>query len=291
MPRLRKARRAFRRLLAPYRMMPDFIVIGAMRCGTTSLYRYITDHPRIAPAFKKEVHFYDLHYADGLDWYRTHFPLKVSQRLSARGYDPGFITGEASPYYLFHPGVPARVKQHSPDAKLLVILRNPVDRAFSHYQQQVRSGTEKLSFEEALEREEERLHGEVEKMLADERYNSYNHRHYSYVSRGVYADQLERWFQLFPREQFLIFNSEQLYREPAATMERVFRFLGVLPSSDGDYKQYNATGKSRMSPETRRRLVEYFAPHNERLFQLLGEDFGWDRAPARDELLVGSGRS
>ncbi|HEY9295730.1 MAG TPA: sulfotransferase domain-containing protein, partial [Phormidium sp.] len=162
---------------------PDFIIIGAQKCGTTSLYEYLIQHPQILAASKKEVHFFDLNFAKGVDWYRQQFK-PVSQKS---------ITGEASPYYIFHPLVPQRIYQLFPQVKLIVLLRNPVERAISHYYHEVRLGFEDLGLEDAIAQEPARLEGETAKILADETYYSYNHQHYTYLSRGVYVEQLNNW--------------------------------------------------------------------------------------------------
>ncbi len=148
---------------------PRFLIIGAQRSGTTSRYEYRLVHPRVAPAARKEIHCFDLRFDKGMDWYRAQFPDCAG----------GLVTGEASPYYVFHPHVPERVRRHLPDVKLITLLRNPVDRAYSHYQHEVRLEREPLSFEEATEREGERLDGELDRMLEDESYYSLRHQHYS----------------------------------------------------------------------------------------------------------------
>ena len=135
------------------RSLPDFIMIGGMKCGTTSLFQYLQQHPGVSRVYVEEVHFFDLHYGRGLNWYRAHFPVK--------GKGEATICGDDSPYYIFHPLVPARVREDVPGAKLIALLRNPVDRAYSHYHHELRRGREDLSFEKALDREEERLEGEV----------------------------------------------------------------------------------------------------------------------------------
>ena len=119
---------------------PNFLIIGAQRCGTTSLYNYLIQHPQIVPSSKKEVHFFDLNFHLGQSWYEKHFP-EVSDNI---------LTGEASPYYIFHPLCPKRIFDYDPSVKLIVILRNPIDRAYSHYRHIVRLGHEPLKFEDAL---------------------------------------------------------------------------------------------------------------------------------------------
>src|SRR5690606_23224629 len=190
--------------------LPDALVIGAQRCGTTSLYHGLAQHPGVARAKKKEVHYFDLNYHRGLTWYQKQF-----ERRRAK------LNFEASPYYIFHPKAPERVAAALPDAKIIVILRDPVARAYSHYWHERRLGHETLSFADAIEAEAERLAGESRKLLEDDGYYSFNHQHFSYVARGCYARQLMRWLQYFPRTRFLFVESESFFEDPRREMARI----------------------------------------------------------------------
>lgn len=271
-------KKAFRATTHPIRMLPHFMIIGTQKGGTTSLYQYLIEHPCIAPIWIKEPHFFDIYFYKGVHWYRSHFPTTVEQYYARHIQKHDLITGEASPYYLFHPQAAQRVAKTLPRAKFILLLRNPVDRAYSQYQHQTRQeGVEPLSFEEALESEEQRLAGEEEKMLRDEKYFSFNHRHYSYLARSKYIEQLPAWMDLFPREQFLLLRSEDLYADPKAIVKQTLDFLG-LPSSylKQEYKPFNDAKYAKMAPATRERLLAYFKPFNTRLYDYLGRDFGWD---------------
>lgn len=246
--------------------LPDYLIIGTQRGGTTSLYHYLTSHPQVLPPAGKELHFFDIQYDKGLAWYRSQFPLESK---------PGSITGEASPYYLFHPLVPERVRKTVPDARLIALLRNPVDRAYSHYQMAVRLKAETLSFEEALEREDERLEGEIER-IRNGHYYSYNHQFYSYRSRGLYAEQLEEWRRHFPNEQLLILRSEDFYGDPSTALAHVTDFLGLSRLDAFDATPLNDGVYSPMGEATRKRLADYFEPHNRRLEDFLGMSMGWE---------------
>jgi hypothetical protein len=266
---------AYRKLTAGLRLLPDFIIISVERGGTTSLYRYITAHPCVDPAFRKEVHYFDLNFTRGLSWYRAHFPTRwraawVSSRRRHR-----LLTGEASPYYLYHPWVPERVRETLPEVRLIALLRNPVERAYSHYQMNRRQGKEPLSFEEAIGSEEERLRGEYERLVRDATYYSDNHYNFGYLSRGVYVDPLTRWRERFPAERLLVLRSEDLYLDPRETLLQVNRFLGLPEWEPARFEAYNQKPYSEIDPKTRQRLLDYFEPHNRRLYQYLGRDFGW----------------
>jgi hypothetical protein len=185
------------------RDVPDFLIIGTKRGGTTSVWNWLVRHPHVAPMFPaaqqiKSPHYFDINFGRGLDWYRSHFPTRSSLAKTAQrtGFRP--LTGEASPYYLFHPLVAERVAEVMPKAKLIVTLRNPADRAYSNYWERRGSDAEDLpTFEAALAAEEERLAGEVEKIKADPRYYSHHHDNHSYLARGRYLEQLQPWFERF----------------------------------------------------------------------------------------------
>jgi hypothetical protein len=186
------------------------------------------------------------------------------------------LVGEASPSYLFHPVGAERVKELLPEARLIALVRNPVDRAFSHYQHEVALGREPLSFEDALAAEDERLRGEEERMLADPSYFSHAWWNYTYRARGRYAEQLERWLAVFPRERLLVVPSEDLLDDPAKTHARVLEFLGAPPHRLDSYPRVFERQYEPMPPETRARLAGEFAEPNERLYALLGRNLAWE---------------
>jgi len=267
----------FRILTSPIRVLPDFIIIGAAKCGTTALYFYLTQHPGVAPAFKKEVYFFDRRFGRGMVRYQAYFPTFLEKYYAKQIRKQDLATGESTPCYLFHPHVPRRVFETIPGVKLIVLLRNPVDRAYSHYHMKLRSRHETLSFKEAIEREEERLRGELEKMLADENYFSFKRQHYSYLARGVYVEQLQNWMNFFPKEQMLILTTEAFYKDLSTTFQRVLAFLNLPGWEPQVYRTYNAIPYPKMDASLRKRLIAYFEPHNHRLYEFLGLDLGWDR--------------
>jgi hypothetical protein len=256
----RRRLRKLRETAEESRQPPDFIIIGAQKGGTTSLYRYLTEHPDVAGASKKEVHFFDRQYKRGMSWYLSHFP----ERGAAA------VVGEASPNYLFHPEVPARIRRDVPNAKLIALLRNPVDRAYSQYQMRLRRvGTK--TFEEDIDQEFERLQT-LDCVPGPEK------GHHTYVARGVYVDQIQRWLAEFPREQLLVLKSEAFFARPEEGIAQTLAFLGLPAWSPDHYEVHNPGSYADMAPETRQRLAAYFSPHNQRLYELLGWDLGWDDA-------------
>jgi len=272
-------------------MLPSFLIIGAQRAGTTTLLASLRRHPDIVGpsasedfvVLRKEVHFFDKRYLEGLDWYRSFFPLNARRRLARRrGRD--LVAGESTPYYLFHPEVPARVAASIPDVRLIALLRNPADRAYSHYQHRRRAGREKLSFEAALEAEERRLAGTDELILSDRDYRRH-HFHRAYFRRGLYAEQLERWFEHFPQQQLLVLRAEDYFARPAEIHAEVLEFLGVRPWQFKRIEHRNRASYSPLEPALRAELEARYAEPNARLERLLGRDFGWGSGAVQaDEL-------
>ena len=274
---VRSSNNIYKKLKQSLGMMPDFIIIGAQKAGTSSLYAYLTKHPLIQAASTKEIHFFDTGFSKGKSWYRKHFP-SIIDKLKAKLKGKSMITGEASPYYLFHPLAPTRIFKTLPKVKLIVILRNPVDRAYSHYQHEVKLSFETSeTFEEAISQEEKRLNGEVERIIKNHNYNSFNHQHHSYLSRGIYVDQLKVWFNLFGKSKVLVICSDFFYQNPSQVLKQVSDFLN-LPYVEIDcYQKYNASSYSALKPDTRQSLINFFKPHNQRLYEYLGEKFDWDK--------------
>jgi hypothetical protein len=260
---------------AQRRLLPDFVILGTQRGGSTSLYRYLEQHPWVEPAVRKEVHFFDFNWTRGAAWYRAHFPLAWRRAWAQRIARRPLLTGEGSPYYLVHPHAPRRLASLLPGARLIALLRNPVDRAFSHYQKSARSGAETLSFEDAVAAEPERLAPEIERMRRDESYYSVAHQKQSYVTRGIYADQIAAWREHVPAERLLILCSEDFFRDAAGTLRRVQEFLGLPAQELREYRRYNRARYEPMGDAVRRRLSDFFEPHNRRLEELVGREFGW----------------
>ena len=262
-----RLRRRARLATASARRLPDFLVIGAQRAGSTSLFAQLCEHPGVAAPSHKEIHYFDLQSFRGLRWYRSHFP--------PAGRSRGRITGEASPYYLFHPGAPARVAEALPDVRLVALLRDPVSRAYSQYQLSVRDGHETLGFEEALASEPERLAGEEARLVGDRAYRSRAHRHQSYAARGAYADQLRRWYAHVPPERLLVVSSEELFSDPGRTTATVLEFLGLDTATVPPLPVRNQRPYPPMSDAARSLLTARFDEPNRELYELIGRDLGW----------------
>lgn len=265
----------YRDLTAKKRILPSFIIIGAQRCGTTSLYDYLSHHPQIIPSPVKELFYFDDYYTRPIEWYKSFFPTEKEREKLERDLVASVITGEASPSYFFHPYAAKRIKETLPDVKLILVLRDPIERAYSHYNHIKRLNREPLSFEEALEKELERITPDVEKLAKDENYKADLRRDYSYLTRGYYALQLKEWYKHFPKEQLLIIQSEEFYRETPKVYDEIVEYLGLNSYTLPTFEAKNALKYAKMAPETKEKLKAYFAPKNEELYELLGKRFDW----------------
>jgi hypothetical protein len=272
-------RRAYARMseeTAGLRMEPGFILIGAQRCGTTSLFRALAAHPQVMPpTFRKGVNYFDLNYYRGAQWYRAHFPVAGIARRRAEHHGAP-VAFEASGYYLYHPQAMERLGHDLPGVKLVAMLRDPVERAFSAHKHELARGYEHEGFERALALEDDRLAGEVERIRADPGYESFAHRHYSYRHRGQYAEQLDRVFEFFPRAQVHVIDSADYFGQPAREYRQLLEFLGLTPF-EPRFAAANARPGPPLDDKGRRMLEEHFAPHDERLAKLLGRPPGWVR--------------
>ncbi len=292
----KRALRGYGKITAGLRPGPDFVIIGAKRGGTTSLYNYLLQHPSVEPLFPgrqriKGVHFFDSEFTRGSRWYRSHFPVQVAGRHVCRPWIAPAIAGEASPYYLFHPLAAGRLARDYRDVRLIVMLRDPVERAYSHYKERRRHGGEWLSFEEALDAESDRLRGEAERIAREPGYRSVAHEDHSYLAQGRYLDMLPRWFEFFGRDQFYMAASEDFYADPGRVVSEVWSFLGLPPASLGNLKRYNYHQAPDLAPQTRRRLRAEFADHNDKLGQFLGRKMPWPGAGASPPLEAEQDRS
>ena len=256
------------------REFPDFVIIGSAKCGTTSLYDFIVKHPNVKPAVTKEIMYFTSWYDHGTRWYRSNFPTNISKYYSYKKTGQRVLTGEATPRYLIYNTTAPRMKKIMPDVKLIVILRNPVDRAYSDYHHR-KKGTilhnfiQEMSFEEYIKMEE----------LANSIYDVPLHlTYYRVLKTSVYIDHIQNWFKYYDRKQFLFLRTEDFYKNPQQTLDRVFDFLGLPPFKANNLTNLNVGNyKKKMNEGTRKHLIEYYKPHNERLYKLLQHDFEWDK--------------
>lgn len=280
----RNARRAIlevflaKRKLQAERPAPDFAIIGAQRCGTTSLFRALAKHPAMMQNVidAKGIHYFDTSYHQNDAWYFAHFATQAERDNHTSKVGQRAIVGEASPYYLFHPAGAERMAKTIPDTKLVVLLRDPVKRAISHHLHMVWEGHEPVEdIDEALDLESSRLEGIEERLLADPSLVSRPHQHFSYMARGHYASQLERLFSHIDRENVLVMTSDTLISDSISSLSKIQSFIGLEPDPSIDLEKRNASSKFEPRPETIKRLTDEFAESNEQLARVVDIEIPW----------------
>ncbi|QCX26654.1 sulfotransferase domain-containing protein [Nocardioides jishulii] len=277
--------RAYARATVAQRPAPDFLIIGTKRGGTTSLFNYLLMHPGVRGLFpqsrgKKSTDYFFKELHRGPDWYRSHFHTEAHRELSRRrlGYRP--VSGEASPYYLWDHRVAPEVHAVAPQVKAIALLRDPVERAWSHYHERRKNGVEPLSFTDALAAEADRLEGEAERMASDRGYYSEAHDWYTYRSRGIYLPSLENWWSVFPRDQLLVLRSEDLYADVQGTFDTVCDFLELPRHLLPDTSAFNGIAPSAIDDDrVRAELAAFYAPRNAALESALGRSLNWTGSP------------
>ena len=271
----RQAARGWGWLTADLRMCPALVIVGAQRCGTTTLYRLLSEHPSVVrPTMSKGIGYFDVNYSRGSRWYRGHFPIALAASVRRRG-DHGPLTFESSGYYCYHPLAGRRLGDDLPGVRLVMMVRDPVERAYSAYKHETARGFETETFERALELEPQRLVGEVERILAEPGYESHHHRHHSYVARGEYADQIVRLREAVGRDHVYVMDADYFFADPRREYAALTDWLGMPRSEPTRIEHWNARPGSPMASEVRERLVAHFAPHDEALAALTGRSPSW----------------
>ncbi|MFW2383127.1 MAG: sulfotransferase domain-containing protein [Acidimicrobiales bacterium] len=256
------------------RAKPDYLIIGTKRGGSTSLARWVLEHPQVASLFparetRKGTYYFDVNYHRGADWYRSHFPAAASLKAT------GKIVGEAVPYYLHHPLAPVRARAYAPAAKVIALLRNPVDRAFGHWGERTRNGVEWLPFPDALDAEADRIAGEEDRIIAEPGYVSFAHQHFSYVDQGRYERGLARWMNHWPGHQLLVLRSEDMYDDPGAVYQQVTDFLELDSFTPADFAAWNKRADTALPQDQHDRLHQTLSPSIAAVEELLGRPMGW----------------
>ena len=287
--------RFFRKITSSFRMLPSFLILGGSRSGNTSLFAYLTEHPNIMPGSLKAFFFFQYFTNNKTSFYRSQFPIKRKN----------LITCDSTSSYFVHPLIPARVHKLLPSAKLIVVLRNPVERAYSEFHYTVTLGSELTeNFEDVIKSELKRIEiGNKKPELKIENTN-YKHFTFSHLRDGLYAQHLERWLKFFSKEQLLVLHTKDLYTNLDQTLSETFEFLNlpkyqienrieknkidkIRPLAGHEQNVYkNIDSKTRtlfnvqnypeMKPETRKFLQDFFRPHNEKLFKMIGKRFDWN---------------
>lgn len=264
----------FARVTSPLRMLPNYLIVGAQRAGTTSMYNYLAQHPDVGRVrLGKGVHYFDTNATASRHWYQSHFPIDPKKvPFKSR---PTHV-GEGAPYYMFHPKTLERIDAMLPDVKLIAILRDPTERAHSQWVHETARGYENLPFGGALYVEKERLSGEQARLCRDPAAYSHSHQHHSYVARGMYATQVQRLWEHFGQSRVHIIPARRMFEDPSTVFMETLDFLG-LPRWEARYEVHNARSYPKLDPHLQDWLDQQFAESNEALVQLLGLDFDFRR--------------
>ncbi|WP_028644875.1 sulfotransferase [Nocardioides sp. URHA0020] len=278
--RLRPGARALRdvvgRATAQRRALPSLLIIGGQRCGTTSLYKALAQQPHLfRPVWRKGVHYFDVSYERGSDWYRSHFPYESTVARAAARHHTEALCFESSPYYMFHPAAAHRIRSTLPGVRVVVLVRDPVERAYSAHAHELARGFETLPFEAALAAEDDRLSGEEERMVTDPRYSSPAHRHQAYRTRGEYAPQLERLAGILGRDRIHVIDSHRFFQEPEPVFADLLGWLGTRVVTDPAFDRHNARVRLPLADSVRQDLQRHFEPYDEQLGEWLGRAPSW----------------
>ena len=253
------------------RVLPDFFVVGVVRSGTTSLYYYLDQHPCVMKSAYDELGFFDSNFDLGWNWYKSLFPT-IMQKKKIEKRNGKFLTFDDTPFYVYNSTVVKRIKRNFPDAKIIVIFRNPIDRAYSNYFLGVNGGKEKRKFDDLIEEEMILINRRNKQVLFDETLSE------TYLGRGLYAEQLKVWFSEFPKDSVKIIKSEEFAENTQDIMKDLFQFLDLPEYKISNIEKKNVTKYPPMKKETREKLEEFFRSHNKELYNMLGKDFGWEKS-------------
>ncbi|CAN5223736.1 MAG: sulfotransferase family protein [Nocardioides sp.] len=263
-------------LTSGLRVRPDFLIVGAQRCGTTSMFKTLSQHPQVVrPFLRKGIHYFDMYYDKGPRWYGGHFPFKAT---AARGGGQGRrITGESSPYYMFHPLARQRLAADLPNVKVIVMLRDPVVRAYSAHSHEVARGFETLEFEQALGAEAGRLAGERERLMTDPGHQSEHWQHHAYLTRGQYIEQVQALEDLLGRDRMLVVDSEDFFVDPEPAFAQVLEFLNLDKADGIEFERHNSRSRSPLDDSLRAKLEGHFEPYDNALADWWARTPSWRR--------------
>ena len=257
----------------PFRVLPDFLVIGVGRSGTTSLYYYLDQHPSIVKSSYDEIGFFDDNFHLGLSWYRSMFTT-IFTKFLIKLKTKYFMTYEVTPWYVRRPWTARRIKKIFPNIKLIIVLRNPIDRTYSHYHLSTQND-EKRDFKVVIKEDMKN----ISQWNITEKNDSYfsNQVQNSKPARGFYYEQIIPWFELFSKEQIMIISSEDLASKTQSTLREIFSFLELPIYDIKNTEKVNVSKYSKMDQETRNLLIDFFRPYNEKLFEYLNREFDWNK--------------
>lgn len=257
-------------ITSSFRVLPDFIIIGAKRCGTTTLYENLAEHPCIEKSSHDNIGFFNDNFHLGINWYKSHF-VTINKKNEIMKKFGKFATYDVTTSYIRNPELAIKIKTKIPNSKIIAILRNPVDRAFSEYNENKKNKSNIDSFEkiviEELNEYSKISNNEINLII----------KKLNLVGKGLYQKQLKKWFEVFSKESILILSTEEFENKPDITYSKIFHFLELPEYQVKNTKKFNKNSYPKMDDKIRKKLEEFFEPHNHDLFNLINQNFDWSK--------------
>jgi hypothetical protein len=275
--------RICRNLTSYSRLLPNTIIVGNNKSASNTIYFNLLDHPQIVGASRRENRFFDANYWRGINWYKSHFPKKSIEKEFEKS-NSKLIILDSSPTAYLHPFAASRVKKLLPSAKLIILFRNPTDHAYSLWHHRVRTNVESETFENCILNDQERFEETEKKWRNDEvREHTWKDLRLSYVSDGIYFNHIKKWYSLFPKENIHCINVDDLSKEPIIVLNKICNFLDIPEHHFKNYVKKNVNKEDPrqktskpINPDTRKKLVEFYKPHNKKLESFLNMKFDWN---------------
>ena len=262
-------RRHYYAITGPNRVLPDFLIIGAKRCGTTSMFFNLPKHPSILKSHHDNMGFFNDNFHLGQNWYKSFFVTKSHKKNIEKKYGR-CLSFDTTTTYMENKSTAENVKRIKSDMKIIVMLRNPVDRAYSQYNRTIKDDTELRIFEDVINNEIKKLNENKYNTIETKRNES------NYVKKGLYYEQLKPWFEIFPNKNIGVFSTEEFKKDGQKTYNEIFSFLDLPEYIIKDNKIMEKGDYSPIDKETRTVLSNFYELHNEKLFKLIGKRFDWN---------------
>lgn len=271
---IRKSIGIFNQSTSFLREPPDFLIMGSARCGKTSLYNYLLQSTEIFQNFRNETSFFDINYDRGLSWYKSNFPTKIYKKFLNQSNNG--LVGEV--IHINSPHIPKRLKKVNSNPKIIVVLRNPTDRAYSHFlmSKRLKDEEENTIFEDVLDQENIRIN--LAKKNNETIFDIHQRQWFLYKTNGIYINNLKEWWKFFPKKEMLFLKSEDLFYNTEDVVNTTLQFLGLnqlekLKKIDN----FHDKNEEMINSDTRNHLIEFFKPYNEKLYSEIGINFEWDK--------------
>ena len=260
--------RKFKGITAAQRKLPDFLVIGGKRCGTTTLFEFLRQHQMIAEPVIDHMGFFDDNYSIGINYYKSFFPIKTEETAKKLDYD-------VTTSYLTSPFVAERVAKEIPNVKIIVLLRNPTSRAWSDYNASQKKDASEEEFQTYIDDELQELEAsDFEEKVSKNDYNM-SEPFPNFIKKGLYSVYLKKWLKLFPRKNFLFISTESFSNDENKVFKQIFDFLGLSNFEIHKLQRMSKGNYEKLNPKIKNKLDLFFAPHNDELFKLINEKYDW----------------